>query len=362
LIEHVRRAWRIEGRVPDSFVSVVPPQMRTRSGWYEGTADAIYQNLNLIRDFSPDVVAVFGADHIYRMDIRQIVRFHLDHQADVTVAALPVPVHAAKGFGIVEVSGIAGQENRIVGFEEKPKEPKAMPSNPEQAYSSMGNYLFNTDLLIEVLERDASRPGSHDFGRDIIPQLIRSHRVLAYNFCLNVIPGLKPFEEKGYWRDVGTMEAYWQAHMDVLGESPLFDLNNPEWQIMTDRYDGPPAGFARSTLDNVLVGPGSRIGQAEIHRSVIGRNVTIEHGAYLEECVILNDTVIGAKAKLRRVIADRFNVIASGAEIGFNPAADRKRFQVGRTGITVLAQGVPQRRSRSGPVDIAHAVSDGASG
>ncbi|HJU04679.1 MAG TPA: glucose-1-phosphate adenylyltransferase [Nitrospiraceae bacterium] len=348
LIEHVRRAWSIEGRLPQNFVSVVPPQMRAREGWYEGNADAVYQNLNLIRDFAPDVVAVFGADHIYRMDISQMVQFHHDHRADVTVAALPVPLHAATGFGIIEVSRESSpdQSHRIIGFEEKPKEPKPMPDDPEQAYSSMGNYLFNTDLLVQILERDANRPGSHDFGRDIVSQLITSHRVLAYNFCHNSTPGLHPYEERAYWRDVGTLEAYWQAHMDVLGEAPIFDLRNSQWQIVTDRHDGPPASLIRCRIDDSLIGPGARIVDADIRRSVIGRNVIIESGAQLDECIILNDAVVGSKSKLRRVIADRFNVIPAGSEIGYNAAEDKKHFQVGSTGLVVLPQG-SRHRSRA---------------
>jgi glucose-1-phosphate adenylyltransferase len=349
LIEHLRRAWRIEGRLPQNFVSVVPPQMRSRDGWYEGNADAVYQNLNLIRDFAPDLVAVFGADHIYRMDISQMLQFHRDHGADVTVAALPVPLEAAKGFGIIEVSRdvAPGQSHRIIGFEEKPTDPKPMPHDTAKAYSSMGNYLFNTQVLVEILERDAARPGSHDFGRDIVSQLITTHRVLAYNFYDNHTPGLHPYEERGYWRDVGTMEAYWQAHMDVLGESPIFDLRNSQWPIVTDRYDGPPASLIRSQVDEALIGPGTRIVDAEVRRSVIGRNVTIEPGAHLDECIILNDAVIGSKSKLRRVIADRFNVIPPGTEIGYNASSDRNRYQVGKTGLVVLPQGSPHRHQLS---------------
>jgi glucose-1-phosphate adenylyltransferase len=345
LIEHLRRAWRIEGRLPQNFVSVVPPQMRSREGWYEGNADAVYHNLNLIRDFAPDLVAVFGADHIYRMDISQMLQFHRDHRADVTVAALPVPLEAAKGFGIIEVSPDAapGQSHRIIGFEEKPNDPKPMPHDAAKAYSSMGNYLFNTQVLLQTLERDAARPGSHDFGRDIVSQLITTHRVLAYNFCDNHTPGLHPYEERGYWRDVGTLEAYWQAHMDVLGESPIFDLRNNQWPIVTDRYDGPPASLIRCQVNEALIGPGTRIVDAEVRRSVIGRNVTIEPGAHLDECIILNDAVIGSKSKLRGVIADRFNVIPPGTEIGYNASSDRNRYQVGKTGLIVLPQGSPHR-------------------
>lgn len=341
LIEHLRRAWRIGDRLSDHFVSVVPPQMRTRNGWYEGTADAVYQNMNLLRDFRPDLVAVFGADHIYRMDISQMVQFHLDHRADVTVASVPVPLHAAGGFGIVEVSSEQPDgPDRIVGFEEKPTLPKPMPNDPEHAFSSMGNYLFNADLLGQVLEQDARSPGSHDFGRNIIPHLIGSHRVLAYNFFRNDIPGLQPYEERGYWRDVGTLDAYWQAHMDILGETPPFELRNDEWPIMTENYGGPPTSVIRSRLNNSVIGQGNRIVEADIRRSVIGRNITIEHGAFLEECILLDGTVVGSKARLRRVIVDRFNIIPQGMEIGFDPAEDRKRFQVTKSGLVVL----PQRR------------------
>lgn len=335
LIEHLRRAWRIGGRIKRNFITVVPPQMKARGGWYEGTADAVYQNLNLVRDFAPDLVAVFGADHIYRMDIGQMVEAHLAQRADVTVAALPVPLHAAKGFGIIE----ADRSGRIVGFDEKPKQPKPMPQDPEQAYSSMGNYLFNTQVLLDSLEQDAAKPGSHDFGRDIIPNLIGSHRVMAYNFLSNEVPGVRSYEERGYWRDVGTLDAYWQAHMDILGEAPIFDLRNTDWPILTDSYDGPIASLVRSRLDDAMVGQGSQVIEAEIRRSVIGRNVRIEHGAQIEECVIMDGAVIGSKVRLRRVVADRFNVIPAGTEIGGDPAADRRRYQVTKSGLVVLPRG-----------------------
>ena len=335
LIEHLRRAWRVGARIKQDFITVVPPQMKARGGWYEGNADAVYQNLNLIRDFAPDLVAVFGADHIYRMDVDQMVRFHIARQAEVTVGALPVPLHAAKGFGIIA----ADHEDRIICFEEKPKEPKPMPTDPEHAYSSMGNYIFETDVLLRVLDQDAARPGSHDFGRDIIPKLINTHRVLAYNFLSNNVPGVQPFEEQGYWRDVGTLDSYWQAHMDILGEFPIFDLRNDQWPILTDTYDGPTASFVRSRIDDSMIGQGSQVIEADIRRSVIGRNVRIHHGANIEECVIGDGAVIGSKVSLRRVVADRFNVIPAGTEIGFDNAIDRKRFHAGKSGLVVLPRG-----------------------
>jgi glucose-1-phosphate adenylyltransferase len=339
LIEHLRQAWRIGGRIKHHFITVVPPQMKARGGWYEGTADAVYHNLNLIHDFAPDLVAVFGADHIYRMDIDQMIRFHRAKKADVTVAALPVPLQAATGFGIIETN----REGRMTGFEEKPKRPKPMPQDREQAYSSMGNYVFGTNLLVKVLEEDASQPGSHDFGRDIIPSLIEHHRVMAYNFRENLVPGVKPYEEHGYWRDVGTLEAYWQAHMDMLGSAPLLDLRNEDWPILTDTFDGPTASFARAKLEDSLIGQGSLVADAVIRRSVIGRNVQIDHGAEIDECIILDGAHIGSKARLRRVIADRHNVIADGETIGWNPAKDRKRFQATKNGLVVLPR-VPSVR------------------
>lgn len=335
LIEHLRRAWRVGGRIKNDFITVVPPQMKARGGWYEGTADAVYHNINLIQDYNPEFVAVFGADHVYRMDIMQMLQCHLTHSADVTVAARPVPLHAAKSFGIIEVN----RDGRIVGFMEKPKQPKPMPNDPEQAFSSMGNYIFKTEVLLNALEQDASRPGSHDFGRDILPRLIGTHHVQAYNFLENRVPGLKPYEIQGYWRDVGTLESYWQAHLDLLGESPIFDLRNAAWPILTDTFDGPTASMVRSHIDESMIGQGSQIVEADIRRSIIGRNVTIEAGAKIEECVILDGVHISGKCRLKRVIADRFNMIPSGTEIGWDLPLDRKRFQYSKGGLVVLPRG-----------------------
>jgi len=335
LIEHLRRAWRVGGRIKQHFITVVPPQMKARGGWYEGTADAVYHNLNIIRDFEPDLVAVFGADHIYRMDINQMIRFHQAKEAEVTVAALPVPLHAATAFGIIETK----RDGRVVGFEEKPKHPKPMPRDPDRAYSSMGNYIFDAKLLMEVLEEDATKPGSHDFGRDIISHVIHEHRVMAYNFCDNIVPGGKSYEERGYWRDVGTLDAYWQAHMDMLGSKPLLDLRNQEWPILSDTFDGPTASFARATIEDSLIGQGSLVVDAKIRRSVIGRNVHIERGAEIDECVILDGTRIGSKARLRRVIVDRYNDIQQSAAIGFRPDADRQQYQTTKSGLVVLPRG-----------------------
>ncbi len=334
LIEHLRRAWRFSGPYRQAFITVVPPQMKGRGKWYEGTADAVYQNINLIRDFAPGLVAVFGADHIYRMDLRQMIQFHLDQQAEVTIAALPVPIPAAKGFGIIEASS----DYQIVGFEEKPAQPKPIPGNPEMSYSSMGNYIFNVDTLVRTLEKDASQAGTHDFGRDIIPSLIKSHRVLAYDFMENAVPGIHPYEEWGYWRDVGTLETYWQANMDVLGETPIFDLRNVKWPITTDALTDPVASMVRSQMNDAMVGQGSLVIDSTITRSIIGRNVRIGEGCTIEESIIIDGTVIGAKCHLRRCIIDRFNVIESGTILGGDKGRIGKR-PSGKLGLTTLPRG-----------------------
>jgi glucose-1-phosphate adenylyltransferase len=332
LIEHLRTSWHLGGRLSGSFVSVVPPQMRARDGWYEGTADAVYQNLNLIADWKPDVIAVFGADHVYRMDIRQMVSDHLAHDADATVAALPVPVDAASGFGILEVD----PKGRLMRFEEKPSMPKAMPGRPGYALSSMGNYLFKTETLVPLLERDASRPGTHDFGRNIVPELLEDHRVYIYNLETNEVPGLRDYEERGYWRDVGTLEAYWQANMDLLGERPVFDLRNPSWPIFSSESERPMATLVRTRVDDSMIGEGALCVDADIRKSVIGRGVRIERGAYLEECVILDDVHIGAQARLRRVIADRGTTVSPHSRIGYDASHDGRTFHLSHSGLVVL--------------------------
>ena len=335
LIEHLRRAWRFGGPTRQTFITVVPPQMKGRGKWYEGTADAVYQNINLIHDFAPGLVAVFGADHIYRMDIRQMIQFHLDHHADVTVAALPVPLQAAKGFGIMAIN----KEQQILEFEEKPSHPKPMPTDPNMALSSMGNYIFNAETLVQILEQDASQAGTHDFGRDIIPSLIKSHNVLAYNFMDNIVPGIHPYEEWGYWRDVGKLEAYWQANMDVLGATPVFDLRNVKWPIITDASVEPVASLVGSYLDDAMIGQGSLVMDSTIKRSIIGRNVRVGEGCTIEESVILDGTIIGNHCHLRRCIIDRFNVIASGTQLDASKGRDSKRSVPGRLGLTILPRG-----------------------
>jgi glucose-1-phosphate adenylyltransferase len=266
------------------------------------------------------------------MDINEMVRFHTEREADVTVASLPVPIHDAKHFGIIETDA----HNRITAFQEKPERAKPMPGDLHHAFASMGNYLFNRDLLVEVLEHDATKPGSHDFGRDILPRLLASNRIYAYNFQEHQIPGLRDYEEAAYWRDVGSLDAYWQAHMDLLGQKPVFDLRNDRWPILTDSYDGPMASLVRTRVDDAMVGQGGQFIEADIRRSVIGRGVVIEAGAHIEECVIADGVHIGAGARLRRVIADRFSRVPADVELGYGASIDRERYHVAPSGLVVL--------------------------
>ena len=231
LIHHLREGWRISTPHPDDFLTIVPPQMRVGTNWYRGTADAVYQNFNLIYDFRPDLIAVFGADHIYRMHIGHMIRFHRKKQADVSVAMLPVPREEATGFGVAETE----PDDRIIKWWEKPEEPPEMPGRPGYSYSSMGNYIFEPGALVEILRRVTEERLEPDFGKTIVPLMAEDPQwnVFAYDFLRNQVPGVHPYEERGYWRDVGTLESYWAAHQDLLGREPRFDLNNRRWPIHT---------------------------------------------------------------------------------------------------------------------------------
>jgi glucose-1-phosphate adenylyltransferase len=335
LIEHLRIAWQTSGLVPDHFIAVVPPQMRIGEVWFRGSADAVLQNLNLIEDFDPDLVAVFGADHIYRMDVNQMVAFHRENDADVTVAARPVPVSEASSFGnlVVDVAG------RVMDFVEKPTAPRAMPSNPRQALVSMGNYLFSRRVLVEALLADARQSTDHDFGKSIIPALVPRARVFAYDFQGNVVPGIKPYEEPGYWRDVGELDAYWRAHMDLLGETPALDLDNRRWPIHAGRYDGPAARIIGGEFENAQVGEGSLVVRATIRKSILGRGVWVNEGAVIEDSIVMDFTSVGKGAHLRRAIVDRYNIIPAGLQLGLDPNADRERYRVDRSGLVVVPRG-----------------------
>ncbi len=335
LIEHVRKAWVLSPMLANHFVTVVPPQqLGEERDWFQGTADAVRQNLALLRMHQPDLVLVFGADHIYRMDVRQMVAFHQEREAQVTVSALPVPVDQARAFGIIA----ADADGRIRDFREKPQRPPSMPGRPTHAYASMGNYLFEADVLVEALE-EASTRRETDFGKHVLPRLMNSHRLYAYDFSGNVVPGTKPYEEPAYWRDVGTIEAYFNAHQDVLGLEPRFDAFNPHWPIFSSNYQGPVSRVLGGAIENSIFAGGTLINNARVSNSVLRREVVLEPDVELDHCIISDYVHIKRGARLRRVIVDQYNVIEAGAQIGFDLATDAARYTVAPGGIVVVPMG-----------------------
>lgn len=334
LIEHVRKAWVMSPITPAHFVTVVPPQMRAGETWFQGTADAVYQNLNLIVRHRPELVAVFGADHVYRMDLRQMIRFHRDSGADVTVSARPVHLGDCGKFGVIT----AATDGRVERFEEKPSRPGAMPNDPERCYASMGNYLFSTRTLLESMEL-AHREHCTDFGRDVLPRLVHSHRVYAYDFTSNQIPGLKPYEEPAYWRDVGTIEAYYEAHRDMLGLEPVFDEFSTEWPLYSGNYLGPSARIIGGLIEDSIISAGTTINHARINRTVIRREVLVQQDVEIRDSIIMDYSVIGRGARLRNTIVDRYNEIPPGTVIGHDREEDARRYHVSPSGIVVVPKG-----------------------
>jgi glucose-1-phosphate adenylyltransferase len=335
LIEHLRTAWRTTGILTDAFIAVVPPQQRAGEAWYRGTADAVLQNLHLVEDFAPDFVAVFGADHIYRMDISQMLAFHVESGADATVAARPVRREQAPAFGVLEVD----RQHRVVSWEEKPAAPSPMPDDPARALVSMGNYIFRRSALVDALLDDARRSTDHDFGRSIIPEMVPGGRVFAYDFQGNDVPGVKPYEEPAYWRDVGNIESYWDAHMDILGESPRFDLDNRAWPIQAGAHPGPPARFIGGDVDYSMIAEGCLIKRATIRNSILGRNVWVNEGARIEDSIVMDYTSVGKGAHIRRAIVDRYNIIPADHEVGLDASQDRLRFHIDASGLVVVPRG-----------------------
>jgi glucose-1-phosphate adenylyltransferase len=336
LDRHITTTWRLSPLL-GSYVAPVPAQMRRGPYWFQGSADAIYQNLNLLRDERPDIVIVFGADHIYRMDPRQMVRQHIETGASVTVAALRVPIEQADQFGVIETDT---DGHTITAFHEKPKHAKGLPDAPDQVYASMGNYVFTADTLTDVVTLDAeARESVHDMGGSIIPMLVESNSAHVYDFIRNEVPGATE-RDRGYWRDVGTLDAFYDAHMDLISVHPVFNLYNTEWPILTLPEPYPPAKFVFAddgrtghALDS-MVCSGVIISGGTVRRSVLSPNVRVEPHAEVDGSVVFSGTVIGERA-----VVDKDVVIEPGAEIGVDAAADRERFTVSDGGIVVVPKG-----------------------
>jgi len=339
LLQHLREGWEVTGLLKNNFIIPVPAQMRTpEEDWYRGTADAIHQNINLIEQADPHVVLIFGADHIYRMNIRQMIEFHVERRAGATIAAIPVARELATEFGVIETN----PDGSICGFHEKRADAPTIPDDPHRVYASMGNYIFSTDLLLKELYADAKNPNSsHDFGKDILPSMIGRSELYAYDFQTNRIPG-DPVGFPSYWRDVGTLDAYYEASMNLRSVSPDLNLYNRQWPLRTAGYSDAPAKFVfneegrrGNAIDSILAG-GSIVSGGTVLCSVIGRGVRVHTGAFVEESILFDNCDIGRYAKVRRAILDKNVKVPEGAQIGYDLEADRKKYFVTESGLVVV--------------------------
>jgi len=339
LLQHLRDGWEVTGLLKEHFIIPVPAQMRSPGeDWYRGTADAIYQNINLIEQADPHYVVIFGADHIYRMNIREMLEFHMHKRSQATIAAIPVSKDQAHEFGVIETSA----DGSVVGFHEKRADAPTMPEDPERVYASMGNYVFSTNLLLRELYADAQNPNSsHDFGRDILPSLVGRAPMFAYDFQTNRIPGDPPFQEP-YWRDVGTIDAYYDASMDLRAVSPALNLYNRQWPLRTASYPDAPAKFIfdqqgrRGQAIDSIVSGGTILSGGMARNSVMGRHVRVHSGASVEDSVLFDNCDIGRRARVRRAILDKNVRVPEGAEIGFDLERDREKYFVTDSGIVVV--------------------------
>jgi len=338
LMQHLARGWQLAPQM-GHYVAPVPPAMNLGPRFFEGSADAVLQNVDVIENERPAHVCVFGADHIYKMDVRQMLAFHIEHEADATVAVIPMPVSEAGGLGIVECDAT----QRVTRFLEKPPIP---PDATGMRLASMGLYIFRAEVLTCSIMDDADRADStHDFGRDILPSLVDS-RLFAYDFSTNSIPGMNE-HERGYWRDIGTIDAYWDASQDLVSVSPRFSLYNPEWPVFSAYYPSPPAKFVFSDRERNRVGiatdsmvcEGCIISGGRVNRSILGPRVRVNSYSSVRESILFDDVDVGRNARIRRAIIDKGVVIPPGTTIGVDPEEDRRRFMVSERGIVVIPKG-----------------------
>jgi glucose-1-phosphate adenylyltransferase len=337
LDRHISVTWRMSTLL-GNFITPVPAQQRLGPQWYLGSADAIYQSMNLINDARPDIIVVFGADHVYRMDASQMVQAHIDSGAGVTVAGIRVPRKEAWQFGVIKAAedGVTIEE-----WLEKPADPPGLADSPDESFASMGNYVFSADVLVDVLQRDAANPESrHDMGGDIIPMLVAEQQAAVYDFKDNVVPGSTP-RDRDYWRDVGTLESYHEAHLDLVSVEPIFNLYNTQWPIFTSSPQLPGAKFVENAFarDTIVCG-GSIVSGANVDSSVIGSDVYVGGGAKVERSVIFDNVRIGRGTIIRNAILDKNVVVPDGAQIGVDLEADRRRgFTVSESGVVALSKG-----------------------
>ena len=342
LIEHITRTWRL---VPEigQYVDVVPAQMRKGPFWFRGTADAVFQNLELIFDEQPEYVCVFGGDHIYKMDVNQMLQEHIANDADLTIATIPVPVQESDQFGVVEVNS----DFRVTGFVEKPKSgAKTIPGRPDMILASMGNYIFKANVMIDVLQRNALRNSGVDFGKEVIPEMYPKMKVYAYDFASNRIPGEDEYN-RGYWRDVGTIDSFFAASLDLVAVTPMFNLYNPLWPVISAPMHQPPAKFvfADSKSQRIgiatdsLVSDGCIISGGTINRCVLHPRVRINSYSDVDEAILMEGVEVGRHSKIRRTIVDKGVKLPPGTTIGYDLEQDRQRFTVTDSGIVVVPKG-----------------------
>ena len=336
LNRHIRMGWSVVSEELGEFIEILPPQKRVGEKWYQGTADAVYQNLYSILREGPRHLIVLSGDHVYKMDYARMLRSHEERRAAVTLAAIEVPVADAHRFGIVTVN----EDEQVTGFQEKPKQPTGIPGSPDFALASMGVYIFDTDVLTHALEDDAARSTTHDFGKDIIPALIHTAPVFAHRFDDENKKASK------YWRDIGTLDAYYEANMDLCHVNPEFNLYDPEWPLRTYQPQAPPAKFVFAdsgrrcgeALDSVI-SPGCIISGSRVSGSVLCPNVRVHSFCQIEQCILMPGVRVGRHARIRRAIIDRDVIIPRGAYIGYDPEEDRRRHTVTESGIVVVTTG-----------------------
>lgn len=348
LIRHVEHAWGFLEASLGEYVDVVPAQQQLGEGWYTGTANAVFQNLDLLRELRPRHTLILGGDHVYKMDYAVMLAEHAASGAELTVACVEVPLEQARDFGVLAVDDL----RRVLAFQEKPAHPAAMPGRPGLALASMGIYVFDTDFLIEQLERDAAdAQSSHDFGRDLIPALLGRARVFAHRFedsCVNMV------EHRPYWRDVGTIDAYWEANMDLTQVVPELNLYDADWPMPSRQLHRPPAKFVfdehgrRGVAIDSLVSGGCIVSGAAVHRSVLFHGVRIAEGSQVDDSVVLPHAQIGRRVQLRRTVIDKRCVLPDGFCAGLDAAADRQRFHVSERGITLVTPDMLQRLAGAG--------------